>query len=288
MHTLGEALREATGRLAASGLPDARLDAEVLLHAATGADRATLIAWPERRISSAQWQQLRALIERRAAGEPVAHILGRREFWSLSLRVTEHTLIPRPDTELLVDWALATLPAQAPLTCADLGTGSGAIAAALATERPRWTLIGIERCAAAAAVAADNARRLGLDGLLLARADWLQALADDSLDAIVANPPYIRAGDPHLITGDLRFEPRSALVAGADGLEAVRAILGDAPRCLRPDGWLATEHGWDQGAAVRRLLRDRGFDAVTTHRDLAGHERITSGRIGGRAASGRR
>jgi release factor glutamine methyltransferase len=256
---------------------DVQFEAQLLLSEVLATSRAELIAWPERTLQLTQQAQYRQLIERRARGEPIAYILGRREFWGLSLEVAAATLIPRPDTELVVECALAALPAKRNVLCADLGTGSGAIAAALANERPAWTLIAIERCADAAGVAAANVRRLGLKRMHIVRGDWLRALAPASLDAIVSNPPYVREQDSHLRCGDLRFEPRTALTAGADGLSAIRAIIAQAPTRLRIGGWIAIEHGWNQGASVRRLLQQAGFTEIATHRDLSGHERVSTG-----------
>jgi len=278
--TLGEALHEAIATLAArkqdSNLGSSRIDAELLLGEATGSSRTALIAWPERTLEPAQRAHFRTLVERRASGEPIAYILGQREFWGLQLAVAPTTLIPRPDTELLVECTLQALSATSPIVCADLGTGTGAIAAALAHERPAWTLIAIERSIGAMAIAAANARQLQLGNLLPLQADWLQGIGPERLDAIVSNPPYVADDDPHLRRGDLRFEPRTALVAGPDGLDAIRAILDQAPRSLRSGGWIGIEHGWDQGAEVRRLLKRAGFEKVKTHRDLAGHERVSS------------
>lgn len=277
MTSIRQALHETLRALASTDADTARLEAELLLCEAAGIDRTAIIARPERPLEPAQHARLNALLSRRVAGEPIAYILGRREFWGLPLEVGRGVLIPRPDTELLVEITLAALPARRPLLCADLGTGSGAVACALANERRGWTLIGIERSADALAIAAANAERLQLDNLYLLNGDWLTAIAPNSLDAIVANPPYVRRDDPHLRQGDLRFEPSVALVAGSDGLDAVRAVVAQAPACLRQGGWLAIEHGWDQGEAVRGLLQRAGFDQVRTHRDLAGHERATSG-----------
>ena len=246
--------------------------------AAAALSRSTLIAWPGRALTAEQAARFDGWVARRAAGEPVAYILGRCGFYGLELGVTPATLIPRPETELLVDWMLGALPADAPIVCADLGTGSGAIALALAHERPRWTLIAVERSAAAIGIAAANGRALRLDNLQPLLGDWLAAIADASLDAVVANPPYVRCDDPHLRRGDLRFEPVSALAAGADGLDAIRIIIDQARRCLRPGGRVAIEHGWDQGAAVRGLLVAAGYDRINTHRDLAGHPRFTAAR----------
>lgn len=276
--TLAEARRQAARRLRDTGFAGAMLEADLLLAAATGLDRARLIAWTERALSATQQACFEQLLGRRLAGEPIAHLLGRREFWSLELQVTPDTLIPRPETETLVERALALLPADAPLQVADLGTGSGAIALALAHERPRWRLLAIDIEPRALAVVAVNAARLGTRHLELLCGNWSAALASTALDALVANPPYVRENDPHLRHGDLRFEPRSALAAGRDGLRDLRTIVADAPRCLRPGGLLALEHGWDQAAVVRNLLANRGFEAIDSARDLAGHERVTCAR----------
>jgi release factor glutamine methyltransferase len=246
-----------------------------LLSAATGLDRAALIARGEQHLDQGQNARLQALLRRRAAGEPIAYLLGTREFWSLELGVTTATLIPRPETELLIELTLSALPQHGSLVLADLGTGSGAVAAALAHERPAWTLIAVELHAAALAVAANNARRLGLRNLHLVRGDWMNAIGPLKLDAIVANPPYVAEHDPHLSRGDLRFEPRAALAAGVDGLAALRAIVAQAQDRLRPSGFIALEHGWNQAEAVRSLLVTRRFAAIATNRDLAGRDRVT-------------
>lgn len=277
--TLAEVLREGRGRLQHAGAQAAALEAELLLAAVSGQSRSALFAWPERRLDAPQHRAYTELLARRERGEPIAYLLGRRAFWTLELAVDARVLIPRPETELLVETALQHLPAEQPLCVADLGTGSTAVAAALARERPRWRLLGIERSAAALAVAAGNRRALGLSELALIRASWLDAVAPRALDAIVANPPYVRDSDPHLSQGDLRFEPAGALRGGSDGLEAIRAILAAAPGCLRRPGLIALEHGWDQGAAVRALLAAHGFDGICTERDLAGHERVSWGRL---------
>jgi release factor glutamine methyltransferase len=208
-------------------------------------------------------------------GEPVAYILGRQSFWTLELTVSPATLIPRPETELLVEVLLDLLPVQGAIRVADLGTGSGAIAAALATERASWEILATDRSAAALAVARANLDRLGLSHVRLLEAHWLDAIAAGSLDAIVSNPPYVAESDPHLGRGDLVFEPRQALSPGGDGLAAFRAITAEAPRCLRPGGYLCLEHGWEQGPAVRDILSQVGFESVRTRVDLAGRDRIT-------------
>ncbi|WP_462322180.1 peptide chain release factor N(5)-glutamine methyltransferase [Halochromatium sp.] len=234
-----ELRRSARMRLAASGHSSAALEADLLLSAVTGLARSQLIARSDARLSR---------------------------------------LLPRPETETLVEQALDSLPASAALRVADLGTGSGAIAAALAHERPEWSLIGIERDAEALAVAALNVEQLRLNNLDLVHGDWSSALATASVDAILSNPPYVRHDDRHLTQGDLRFEPAAALVSGEDGLDAIRCIIADAPRCLRPGGLLAIEHGWDQGPSLRGLMQARGLKSIETLSDLAGRERVTRAR----------
>lgn len=282
--TLGSVLREAAETLA--GLPQGapRLESELLLAEATGLAREWLVAWPERVIEPAVAERFRDLVVRRRRGEPIAYLRGRQAFWSLELAVSPDTLIPRPETELLVEVALERLPPGRPLVVLDAGTGSGAIAAALAQERPAWTLIATERCAGAALVARDNLRRYAPGNTHLVRGDWLAAIAPASLDALISNPPYVAEGDPHLGEGDLPWEPRTALVAGADGLDAIRRLATEGRTCLRPGGLFALEHGYDQGPAVRDVLARHGYTATTTRRDLAGHERVTLGYAGSRAA----
>lgn len=272
---VGEVLREAAGAL--SGLADGspRLEAELLLAEVTGWPRTHLIAWPDRPVDPAALAAFRSLLARRRSGEPLAYIRGRQAFWSLELRVTPDTLIPRPETELLVEIALAEVDAAPIRRMADLGTGSGAVAAALATERPHWLIVAVERSAAAVAVARANFGALGLSNCLAVRGDWLAPLGSRSLDLILANPPYVPSGDPHLSRGGLPFEPLEALAAGPEGLDAIAAIAREAGRCLRPGGLLALEHGFDQAPAVRGLLGALGLRAPISRRDLAGQERVT-------------
>lgn len=258
--------------------PSARLDAELLLAFCLGKSRGYLRTWPEKKLSDEQQAQFAQLMARRKQGEPVAYLLGQQGFWSLDLEVAPHTLIPRPDTELLVETALALLPAT-PLKALDLGTGTGAIALALACERPGWHLTGVDRIEEAVALAARNAQRLGMVNARFLRSSWFTALAGERYQLIVSNPPYIASDDQHLAQGDVRFEPLSALVAGADGLDDIRLIIAQAPDYLEAQGWLMLEHGFDQAAAVRDLLRQGGFTAVESRRDLAGHERISLGRL---------
>jgi release factor glutamine methyltransferase len=255
------------------------LEAELLLTEATGWSRPRLFAWPDQPVAPDACARFDALLARRLAGEPIAYIRGRQAFWSLELCVTPATLVPRPETELLVETALESLLADAPLRVADLGTGSGAIAAALATECSAWHLFATDRSPAALDVARENLLRLALRNVALLRAHWSEAFAHGSLDAIVSNPPYVAADDPHLARGDLRYEPLEALTPGGDGLDAYRAIAADARRCLRPGGWLILEHGYDQGSDVRRILADAGLKAPITRGDLAGHDRVTLARV---------
>ncbi len=276
MSSIAQALRRAGQRLGdAAG---ARLDAEVLLAHVLRASRTHLHAWPEKPLSDSQREHFERLLERRAGGEPVAYLTGEREFWSLALEVGPDTLIPRPDTETLVQQALAVLPADAPLRVADLGTGSGAIALALAHERPGWWLLAVDRQPACARIARRNAARLGIANAVFFVADWCRAFAAASLDAIVANPPYVANGDPHLERGDVRFEPSTALVAGNDGLDAIRALTADAARDLRPGGRLCLEHAPEQTDRINKLLKKKGFSDIHTATDLAGGERCTLAR----------
>lgn len=240
----------------------------------TGLTRAQLITHADRLLTPEQETRLRALIERRVRGEPVAYLTGRREFWSLELAVTPAVLIPRPETELLVEQALARIPADAESTIADLGTGSGAIALAIARERPRCRVIATDASPAALDVARENARRLGIGNVEFHSGEWFTPLAGLRFHLIVSNPPYVAEGDPHLDQGDLRFEPRAALVAGADGLDAIRRLIHEAPAYLRPGGWLLLEHGAEQGPAVEQLFLARNAAVVISECDLAGHRRL--------------
>ena len=271
-------LAEAAAAL--SRLPHAspRLEAELLLTEATGWPRTRLVAWPDTVLDPAAGARFDALLARRLTGEPIAYIRGRQAFWTLELRVTPDTLIPRPETELLVEIALELPDPDRPRRVADLGTGSGAIAAAVASERPTWQVLATDRSAAALAVARGNFRDLRLTKVRTLQADWLAPIAPRALDLILANPPYVDADDPHLQAGDLPFEPRTALTPGPDGLAAIRRISAEARRCLRPGGLLALEHGFDQGPAVRAIFAAQGLLTPETRPDLAGLERATLGR----------
>jgi release factor glutamine methyltransferase len=265
-------LRESSARIG-------REDAEPLLVHALGVDRAWLFAHATDPVEAGAVARVRALVERRAAGEPVAYLAGRRGFWTLDLEVTPDTLIPRPETELLVELALARIGPDVPARIADLGTGSGAIALALASERPAAVVVATDVDKATLAVAVRNAQVHGLDNVWFRRGDWCQALGHDRFDLIASNPPYIAEGDPHLDQGDLRHEPPRALSSGRDGLDAIRAIAAASPRHLVPGGWLLLEHGLDQGDAIRALLDQAGFVEVETVRDLEQRDRVTLGRL---------
>tara|TARA_A100001391_G_scaffold165649_2_gene125595 strand:+ start:6041 stop:6862 length:822 start_codon:yes stop_codon:yes gene_type:complete len=271
---IDEALRAARDALAAS--PTARLDAELLLSRVLGRDRSYFYAWPEKPLNGDQQRLFDLLVKRRAAGEPVAHLTGEREFYGRRFVVTAATLIPRPDTETLVEAALETLP-DGPARVVDLGTGTGAVGISLALERRDWRVTLTDASAAALAVARDNAEALGA-AVTLVRGDWLKALAGP-FDLIVSNPPYVDPDDHHLEQGDVRFEPRSALAAHDRGLADLRVIAAQARERLTDGGWLMLEHGHDQGGLVRRLLAEHGFQDVTTRGDLGGNDRVTLGRV---------
>jgi release factor glutamine methyltransferase len=257
-----------------------RLDAELLLAHVLDTTRASVIARDERELTPEELGDFERLLARRLGGEPLAYLTGSREFWSLELEVTPDVLVPRPETELLVEWCLS-FPRQRESRIFDLGTGSGAIALALAKELPEASVVASDASAAALAVARANARRLRLANVEFVHGEYFNALdsgcrGNDAFDVIVSNPPYVAEGDPHL--ADLAFEPPLALTSGPDGLDALRAIVAGAPAHLRPGGWLLVEHGATQGPAVRALFARAGFAGVATRRDLAGLERATGGR----------
>lgn len=263
-----------------------RLDAELILGEVLGVSRSHLYTWPDRELDTDQIARFAALFARRARGEPIAHLLGRKEFWSLPLRVNASTLIPRPETELLVEVALRTLTAPVARVL-DLGTGTGAIALALASSRPDWRIVAVDRVAEAVALAETNRVALNLANVQVCLGDWF-ALAEptggahpamaEAFDLIVSNPPYVAADDVHLRRGDLRFEPRTALVAADDGLADLAFIIANAHRHLAAGGWLMVEHGADQGEVTQRLLKQQGYTQVLIHRDVGGRERVAQGR----------
>lgn len=278
MTRLGEALAAGQRRLAAAGIAEPQLEAALLLADALGKPRAFLIAYPELPLAPAALTGFEERLQRRCGGEPIAYIRGRQAFWSLELQVSPATLIPRPETELLVEIALATLPADPPLRVADLGTGCGAIALALAGERPHWHITAIDASEQALAVAEINRDRLRMTQVELRLGSWLRHCPGERFHAILSNPPYVGSADPHLNRGDLRFEPQGALTSGPTGLEAIRDIVRQAPAHLRAGGWLWLEHGWEQGAAVRALLAAAGFTEPRTWQDLSGQDRVSGAR----------
>jgi release factor glutamine methyltransferase len=268
----------------------ARIEIQSLLQQVLGVARSYLLAHPEQRLNTVQQAAYDGLLHRRQQNEPIAYILGEREFFGLIFKTTPDTLIPRPDTELLVELALQRIPSpplagedghQAGKGCRvlDLGTGSGAIALSIAHMRPDTEVIAVDASAPALAVARENAQRLGITNASFLQSDWFAALHGQSFDLIVSNPPYIAAGDVHLKEGDVRFEPLSALVSGADGLDDIRRIVGQAGDFLENQGWLLLEHGYDQGGAVRDLLQQNGLSEVFSAKDIAGIERVSGGMI---------
>ena len=258
----------------------ARADAEILLAHCLQKSRTWLFTWPEYSVPTAGEAHFQQLLTQRLRGVPVAHLTGQREFWTLNLKVTPDTLIPRPDTELLVETALSLLPpASAGKTpnILDLGTGTGAIALSLASERPDIRLTACDFSAAALAVARENVQSHGLHHVTLIQSNWFEVLPTQRFTMIVTNPPYIETNDPHLAQGDVRFEPLSALTAGNDGLDDIRHIVQHAPAWLIQGGWLLLEHAYNQGLAVTALLRDAGFTEVRCLPDLAGNDRVSLG-----------
>jgi release factor glutamine methyltransferase len=271
MERIDVLLKEARGRLDTG-------EAELLMAHVLQRPRAWLFAHADDPMPEDAARRFAELVGRRQAGEPVAYLTGRRGFWHFDLRVTPATLIPRPETERLVELALERIAPDAPLALADLGTGSGAIALALASERPRARVVATDASAEALAVAEGNARELGLRNVEFRHGDWLAPLAGERFALIASNPPYIADDDRHLDLGDLRHEPRSALASGRDGLDSIRVIALDALSHLHPGGWLLLEHGWEQGAAVRAILQAAGWVSVATQPDLEDRDRVTMAR----------
>jgi release factor glutamine methyltransferase len=277
---LASCLQSATARLQQAlnlDRREARLEAQILTAHALGVERAWLIAHDRDILTTAQCAAIESLTARREQGEPVAYILGEKEFYGRMFKVTPDVLIPRSETELLVEAALERLPQDRPARILDLGTGSGCIAITLALERPDSRVWAVEQNAAALAVSRENAVRHGVENLCLLLGDWFSPLEESEWDLIVSNPPYIASADPHLNRGDLRFEPEQALSSGADGLSAIRCIVAGSDVHLRDGGALMIEHGLEQGAACRELFHQAGFRQVASLRDLAGHERVTLG-----------
>ena len=257
----------------------ARIEIQCLLQQVLNVPRAWLLAHSEHYPNETEQTRYRELLQRRLRGEPVAYLLGEREFFGLKFKVTPATLIPRPETELLVELVLPRISQQGLCRVLDLGTGSGAIALALAHARPDVEVLGCDASTTALTVAQANAQQLAIANVAFIHSDWFEAFTAQKFNIIVSNPPYIAAGDPHLAQGDVRFEPISALVSGSDGLHDIRHIAAHAPDYLEPGGWLLLEHGYDQAAQVRELLQQAGFDVVFSACDLAGIERVSGGRI---------
>lgn len=269
-------LQQAIGQLQESESP--RRDAEILLGFVTGKARTFILAFGETVLTTEQQQQLAVLLARRVQGEPIAHLVGEREFWSLPLRVSPVTLIPRPDTECLVEQALARMPAT-PCSVLDLGTGTGAIALAIASERPDCDITALDLLPDAVELARDNARRLGITNVEVLQSNWFDVLNTQRFAVIVSNPPYIDEEDPHLSQGDVRFEPRSALVAGNHGLADLRILVETSRHFLESGGWLLLEHGWQQASQVRELFTDAGYTEIQSCQDYGGNDRLTVGRF---------
>lgn len=272
--TIHQALAKAETLVCVSDTP--RLDVEVLLAHVLQCNKTHLYTWPEKLLQPSELEVYEQLLDRRVKGEPVAYLLGYKEFWSLELQVNRSTLIPRPETELLVEKALSLIPIAEPYQVIDLGTGTGAIALAIASERPVSQVIGCDMEQKAVALAGLNQEALAIRNVSFIQSDWCSSLTD-AVDIIVSNPPYIDVEDPHLKQGDVRFEPRSALVAEDNGLADIKIISAQVLGILKQNGWLLLEHGFEQGSAVRSILQAAGYQSIETDCDLANLERITYG-----------
>lgn len=279
MTSISEALTLAAQRLHGLQDSDGSLEAQLLLAHTLERDRSWLYAWPEYELSGDQEQSYFKLLNLRVKGVPIAYITGEREFWSLPFKVTSDTLIPRPETELIVSTTLQLADKHQSVSLLDLGTGCGAIAIALASERPSWSITATDGSGEALAVAETNAGRLGTSNIRFIQGNWFDPLErNGKFHLIVSNPPYVAEKDAHLQRGDLRYEPPGALGSGSDGLHDLRQIIAAAPAWLHIDGWLLVEHGMDQGAPVRELFQDAGFCEVSSKKDMAHLERMTMGR----------
>ena len=270
-------LRQAEQSLAAVS-DSARLDAEVLLATVLDKNRSYFIAFPEQVLTDIQQAEFQHLLAKRQNGQPIAHITGQREFWSLELNVNEHTLIPRPDTEVLIEFVLQQFPQQS-LNVADLGTGSGAIAIALASEKPDWHIVATDQSEQALETAQINANKHHCQHIDFLQGSWFDPLGSQHFDLIISNPPYIPEQDPHLQQSDVRFEPMTALASGSDGLDDIRHLIKQAPKHLSNNGWLALEHGYDQKQAIYQLLSQAGCERIVQIDDYASNPRVSAGQF---------
>jgi release factor glutamine methyltransferase len=278
MITLAQSLKNAQKKLIDTDT--APLDAELLMSSVLACDRSYLFAWPEKLLTSSQENNFEQLIRRRARGEPVAYLIGKKEFWSMMLEVNASTLIPRPETELLVEIALQKLP-DTSRRIIDLGTGTGAIALALAKERPQWHITACDRTPEIVELAKRNAESLSLLNVTCVLSNWFDSITQQNFDLVISNPPYIDSSDQHLSQGDLRFEPHTALVADKGGLADIEKISRQAMLFLNKNGWLMLEHGFAQAQQVRNLFKMLDYAEIETICDLASHERVTIGRYVG-------
>lgn len=275
--TLGELHQHAIEQLRSCS-DSARLDADLILSYALDMPRTRFITEGGTPVSDTQLEKIQSLLDKRKGGQPIAYITGGKGFWDLELFVNEHTLIPRPETELLVEFALAIFPANKAVNVIDLGTGTGAIAIAIARSRPDWIIIACDKSAEALKVAKRNIEHYQLSNIELIESDWFSSIdSDSSFDLIVSNPPYVAADDPHLMQGDVRFEPVTALRSGPEGLDDIRTIAETARDYLTAHGWLIVEHGYDQGNAVKDIFTKQGYHTIQQSRDLNGHIRATYG-----------
>lgn len=276
--SIQQALQEAQHLLSANS-DSPRIDSEIMLAQVCGKTRTYLRTWPEKSLTPEQLTQFQQLITRRCSGEPVAYITGEREFWDMTLQVSPDTLIPRPETEHLVELALEKIPQKSQWHIADLGTGCGAIALAIARERPHCKILATDTSVAALAVAQNNARHLNIRNVTFIEGHWFEPLGEQQFEMIVSNPPYVHPDDEHLSQGDLRFEPVQALRSIPDGLTDIHVITKAARKHLVSPGWLILEHGYDQGSAVKKMLESLGYSQVSTREDLARNERLTMGKM---------